>query len=80
MASLAEFYLSRRPEFRRPGALLEALTRRLGSPPPFPAGALAQCIAEDFEADRLVIHKGRVFAEMEARLMAQLAALGPPVG
>jgi hypothetical protein len=56
MAGLGEFYRAQHPAVS----------------PPADADALAKAITEDFEADRLVIYKGWVFAETEARLMAEL--------
>lgn len=79
MAGLGNFYLARRPEFQRPHALQAALTRRLGQPPPYHLEALAKAIIEDFEGDRLVTYQGWVMAELEAQLMAALAASEPSV-
>jgi hypothetical protein len=73
MTSFVDFYLSQRPEYGRPKALFEDLSRRLQQPPPFDAEAVSGLIREDFEADRLVIYKGWVFAEMEAQLCAMAA-------
>ncbi len=73
ITSFADFYLSRHPEVGRPSALIQILSRRLQQPPPFDAEAVSGLIHEDFEADRLVIYKGWVFAEMEAQLCAMAA-------
>ncbi len=60
LAGLGAFYRASEPEFQ--------------PSPPRGAGALAKAVADDFAADRLVIYKGWVFAESEARLMAELPA------
>ena len=51
----------------------------LGQPPPYHPEALAKAIIEDFEGGRLVTYQGWVMAELEAQLMAALAASGPSV-
>lgn len=53
--------------------------RHSGDVPPADPDALSKAVSDDFVAGRLVIYKGWVFAETEARLMAEMRLPTRPV-